>query len=179
MPLQADVLKFIVDRSPKSVIVYDASLELVYQNPSARKFLARYTLPEEVHSLKKRLFSAMALKGAAGTLPGRICFSREIGERRWVFLAEYREDDPPLLCFYFSEESVSSRFDLNALRQQHRLTRREADILRHMLDGLNNQEISEELGIGMQTVKDHLSSIYGKLGVHDRFSLLRHLQASS
>jgi DNA-binding NarL/FixJ family response regulator len=90
----------------------------------------------------------------------------------------YREDENPIVCIYFSSEAVSDQFDLNALRQQYRLTRRETAVLRHLLDGLSNQEISEELGIAVQTVKDHLSIIYGKHGVQDRFSLLRHLLVS-
>jgi ATP/maltotriose-dependent transcriptional regulator MalT len=172
---EADVLRFVVDKSPKSVIVYDAGLGVVYQNPAARKFLARHRLPEEIHPLTRRLFAAIALKKAAELFPGRICFSREIDERRWVFQMEYRQEEQPLVCLYFSDETVSGHIDINALRQQSHLSRREADVLRHVLDGLNNQEIAEELGIALQTVKDHLSSIYLKHGVHDRFSLLRQL----
>lgn len=175
MLTQAEILKFAVEKCPKSIVVFSALQELVYQNPSARKFLARHQLPEELHSLSKRLFNAMALRNAAETFPGQIRFSKEIGGKSWSFLLEYCAGEHPLLCVYFSSETVSGRFDLNALRQQYRLTRRETDVLRHVLDGLNNQEISEELGIAVQTVKDHLSTTYGKLGVQDRFSLLRHL----
>ena len=175
MLIQADVLKFVADKSPKRILVFNVRHELVYQNPSARKYLEQYQLPAELHALTERLFSAMALKKAAVTFPGQICFSKEIGARRWVFSVEYREGEYPLVCVYFSGEAVSDQFDLNALRQQYRLTRRETAVLRHVLDGLNNQEISEELGIAVQTVKDHLSTIYGKHGVQDRFSLLRHL----
>lgn len=175
MELDQDDLKFVVDRAPKAVLVFGHGGEIVYRNPPAQKFLGRYQLPAEVGSITKRLFAAIALGKAAETFPGQICFSKEISDRRWVFLVEYRDRARPLICVYFSAESVSDRFDLNALRDQYRLTRREADVLRHVLDGLNNQEISEELGIALQTVKDYLSAIYGKTGVQDRFSLLRHL----
>jgi len=69
--------------------------------------------------------------------------------------------------------------DVNAIRQQYKLTRKESDILRRVLDGLKNIEISKELEIIEQTVKDHLSNIYSKLGVENRNALYRSLLSSS
>lgn len=178
MPLQEDVLRFVAEKSPERIIVYARDHHIIYQNPSARKFLDRHQLPEEIQSLTTRLFNAMDCQRTAELIPGHICFSKEIDQRRWVFRIAYREDQNPLVCIYFSDDTVSSRFDLNVVRQQHHLTRRETDVLRHLLDGLTNQAISEELGVIEQTVKDHLSSIYGKFGVQDRFSLLRYLVSS-
>lgn len=179
MPLDADVLAFVAEGSPERVVVYDASLRPVYQNASAKRFLARFQLPEEIPNLTKRLFTAIALKKTGELFPGKICFAKEVGERRLVFRVAYREGETPLVCVYFTDETVSSHFDLNALRRQHRLTRREVDTLRHLLDGLDNTGISEELGIAGQTVKEYVSSIYDKLGVRDRFSLLRRLIGAS
>jgi DNA-binding NarL/FixJ family response regulator len=64
---------------------------------------------------------------------------------------------------------------LNVIRRQYRLTRKQTDILRRVVDGLKNVEISEELSITEQTVKDHLTNIYEKMGVADRMSLMRSL----
>ncbi|WP_260610057.1 response regulator transcription factor [Streptomyces sp. WAC06614] len=49
-----------------------------------------------------------------------------------------------------------------------RLTEREADVLRLMSGGLSNQEISERLGVGPQTVKTHVASVLAKTGSRDR-----------
>lgn len=175
MPFRDDVLPFVVETSVERVVVYDSRKNVVYQNRSAKHFLDRHELPEELPSLTDRLFKAIATRRAAEAFPGQICFSKEIGERRWVFRVAWREEPSPLVCVQFTDETVSNRFDLNALRQLHRLSRRETDVLRHLLDGLSNLEISEELGVAEQTVKDHVSSVFSKLGVHDRFALLRHL----
>ena len=55
-----------------------------------------------------------------------------------------------------------------ALPGEPRLTHRELDVLRLVADGKGNPEISEELGIGEQTVKTHVSSLLEKLGVENR-----------
>lgn len=53
-------------------------------------------------------------------------------------------------------------------RPHDALTERELEVLTCLGDGLTNQEISEELFIGIKTVKTHVSNILSKLGVQDR-----------
>jgi len=48
------------------------------------------------------------------------------------------------------------------------LTEREREILALLARGASNREISQSLFIAGGTVKNHLSNIMGKLGVHDR-----------
>jgi NarL family two-component system response regulator LiaR len=48
------------------------------------------------------------------------------------------------------------------------LTERETDVLRLLAAGKANKEIAVALGIGEKTVKTHVSSILGKLGVQSR-----------
>ena len=48
------------------------------------------------------------------------------------------------------------------------LTAREHDVLALVADGLGNREIAAALGISEHTVKFHLASIFGKLGVSTR-----------
>lgn len=48
------------------------------------------------------------------------------------------------------------------------LTARETEVLRWMAAGKSNREIADLLGTAEGTVKNHASSIFGKLGVRDR-----------
>jgi len=59
----------------------------------------------------------------------------------------------------------------NIIRNQFHLTRRETDALGRVLNGFKNGEISDDLNIAGQTVKDYLSNIYVKLGLENRLAL--------
>jgi DNA-binding NarL/FixJ family response regulator len=48
------------------------------------------------------------------------------------------------------------------------LTERELDVLNLLANGLSNQEIAESLKLSEGTVRNYLSTLFGKLGVSDR-----------
>jgi two-component system, NarL family, nitrate/nitrite response regulator NarL len=51
------------------------------------------------------------------------------------------------------------------------LTRRESDIVQAISSGLSNRDIAEKLQISHQTVKNHLTAIFDKVGVSSRLEL--------
>ena len=53
------------------------------------------------------------------------------------------------------------------------LTPRELEVLGHLADGLSNKAIAARLGISDETVKFHLSAIFGKLGASNRTDAVR------
>ncbi|MBO0704896.1 MAG: response regulator transcription factor [Candidatus Dormibacteraeota bacterium] len=48
------------------------------------------------------------------------------------------------------------------------LTRREAEVLALIAQGLSNQDISARLFVSEATVKTHINNLFGKIGVRDR-----------
>lgn len=53
------------------------------------------------------------------------------------------------------------------------LTERERDVLKSMVEGLNNREIADALVISLGTVKFHISNIFHKLGVDSRVEAVK------
>jgi len=53
-----------------------------------------------------------------------------------------------------------------------RLTRREREVIALVLEGLQNRQIAERLVISETTVSHHLTSIFAKLGLANRFDLI-------
>ena len=51
------------------------------------------------------------------------------------------------------------------------LSRRELDLLARIVYGYTNKDLASEFAIGMETVKHHLTNIYRKVGVANRFEL--------
>ena len=52
-----------------------------------------------------------------------------------------------------------------------RLTPRECDIVRAILDGCTNREMAQRFGVTEQTVKNQLTTLYDKAGVSSRLEL--------
>ncbi|HEX5837427.1 MAG TPA: response regulator transcription factor [Anaerolineales bacterium] len=53
------------------------------------------------------------------------------------------------------------------------LTEREREVLKCMVDGLNNNAIAEALFVSLGTVKFHISNIFHKLGVNSRVEAVK------
>jgi two-component system, NarL family, nitrate/nitrite response regulator NarL len=58
------------------------------------------------------------------------------------------------------------------VRPVETLTRREKNVIACLMQGFPNREISRRLAIAEQTVKNHLRSIFDKVGVSDRLELV-------
>jgi DNA-binding NarL/FixJ family response regulator len=56
-------------------------------------------------------------------------------------------------------------------REKPLVSQREKEIVQLVAQGFHNKEIGENLFISEQTVKNHLSNIFDKLGVSDRLEL--------
>ncbi len=57
-------------------------------------------------------------------------------------------------------------------QRDSRLSGREMEVVRCVAMGLRNKEVADKLGVSEATVKNHLTSVYSKLGVSDRLELI-------
>jgi two-component system nitrate/nitrite response regulator NarL len=62
--------------------------------------------------------------------------------------------------------------DYEAQQRIERLTPRELEVLEAFADGLSDKEIAGRLHVGIGTVRNHIVSIFAKLGVHSRLQAL-------
>ena len=71
-----------------------------------------------------------------------------------------------IINYVFNKKAKNSNHQLKSLSVQER------KIFTLLKDGKSNKEISDELSIGLSTVKSHASKIYSKLGVKSRKEIL-------
>jgi len=176
-----DIINFVFDALPVGVVIFNRKIDIVYNNKHASLFLCRYKIPEEIPSVGRRIFDALDRDKFQELFPGEIIVTKKFegSPSNWLFRFAIPLKSQPIIVLFIIEDKISNKLNVNEIRQQYKLTRREADIIRRVLDGLKNSEISKDLEIVEQTVKDHLSNIYQKIGVQDRFDLIRSLVSPS
>lgn len=72
------------------------------------------------------------------------------------------------------QQVLRSRKSINQ-RLVDPVSKREWEVLEHLLDGKTNQEIADDLFVSVNTVKTHLSKLYAKLGVDSRAQMLAYM----
>jgi DNA-binding CsgD family transcriptional regulator len=173
-------IHLVLNTMPSGAIVFNKNLDIVYSNNQAVYFLKHYEIPPEVTSVSTRIFHAINDNKLQEQFAGEIYITKKLdgSSSVWNFRMFICEEPKPLVAVFIIEESMSNNLNMNKVRQQFRLTRREIDILRRVVDGLPNIEIAEALEITEQTVKDHLSNVYMKTGFKNRVALLSSLLSS-
>jgi DNA-binding CsgD family transcriptional regulator len=175
------IINFIFETLPTGILILNRKIDIVYSNKQASLFLNRFEIPEEIPSVGMRIFNALDRDKFQELFPGEIIITKKFegSPSNWLFRFAIPVKSQPIIVIYIIEDKISNKLNVNEIRQQYRLTRRETDIIRRLLDGLKNVEISNEFEIMEQTVKDHLSNIYQKMGVENRFDLIRSLVSPS
>lgn len=119
----------------------------------------------------REAYARAAEAGAAGVLHKTVRIQRVVDASRQLLSGES----------LFSTAEVIELLELaGQSRERHReaqrsvekLTPREIEVLQALADGLSDKEISESLHIGVGTIRNHLVSIFGKLGVNSRLQAL-------
>ena len=170
-------IEFIINKCPVGLIIFSRKMDIIERNRKASMFLNRFKLPGEITTVSNRMFDAVERGKFSELFPGEIYVIKKLdgSASNWIFRLYIQEKTNPLVYLLIFEETVSNKLDMSGIRQRFRLTRRETDILRRVIDGSKNTEIAEELEISEQTVKDHLSNVYLKTGAENRMALMRNL----
>lgn len=71
-----------------------------------------------------------------------------------------------------NHQKIDEITDIHSVISTLALTSREKEILYLIIEGLNNQEVGQYLTISVHTVKNHVTNIFKKLNVSDRFQAM-------
>ncbi len=85
-----------------------------------------------------------------------------------LVLGEQEIESRDLERWLDSQGEARARFSLVPGEGFQTLSGREMEVLTYVTRGLSNKEIARALGISHQTVKNHVTAIFRKLGVEDR-----------
>ncbi len=91
---------------------------------------------------------------------------------RKVYAGEVWIDNPILSQALESLLTRPQAASVPAETRDMKLSGREMEVVRCVAMGLRNKEVADKLGVSEATVKNHLTSIYTKLGVGDRLELI-------
>ena len=164
---------------PGLVLLAD-DLSLAAITPAAEGWLAEVAksdwpgsleLPEAVYAVAARL---LALERGGHTSPDLMPRIRlRTASGRWLILHASRlrvAETEGRIAVIFEEARPSEIAPL--IVDAYGLTKREGEITRLVLRGLSTAEVSEELHITPNTVRDHFKAIFDKVGVRSRRELV-------
>jgi DNA-binding NarL/FixJ family response regulator len=138
--------------------------ELRAANPRAMVLVLTASINRETHA---RAVEA----GAAGVLDNT-SRNREVNEASQPLVGGESILSPEEVVELLRLADRRRERDREAERSIEQLTPREWEVLRLLAEGLSDKEIAERLYVGSGTVRNHVVSIFGKLGVHSRLQAL-------
>ena len=74
--------------------------------------------------------------------------------------------------FIHKQPGGVSLLSLDRFIREYDITPRELEVVKHLINGLSNNDICDELSIGMATVKTHLNNLFQKTGARSRTELV-------
>jgi DNA-binding CsgD family transcriptional regulator len=157
------------EAAPTGVLVLDGHLRVTTSTEAARSWIA--ALPAAP------LFSAWAILPPVvypvvtmARTTGHAHALEQTADGRWLMIEASAVADVGDVAVTFRGATPAETFVV--LCRAYALTRRERDIVRTVIVGLDTRAIAERLFISRHTVQDHLKSIFDKTGVRSRRELL-------
>ncbi|HEV2058833.1 MAG TPA: helix-turn-helix transcriptional regulator [Solirubrobacteraceae bacterium] len=165
-----------VDPGQTGVLLMDDDLQPQGFTQTAREWFAllkarekadHAPLPTHVYAVVGRLLAAEA--GDDPKRPPRVRV--RTGEARWAIIEAARLEGAANAIAVTVREAGAEDV-LSLLARAHGLTARERELVGLVLEGLDTRQLAGRMFISPYTVKDHLKSVFNKLGVHSRRELV-------
>jgi DNA-binding CsgD family transcriptional regulator len=158
-------------RLESGVILVDDDLKVRSVTSGAAEALMRLLPPTEpgppVPAAAYNVVAAL-LAHEDGIWPGEPWARVHLGSNRWASVRAERLDDR--IAVSIGPSTTAERADLFARANQ--LSRRQTEVLRLALHGMDTQAIADKLVIAHSTTEDHLKALLAKTGSASRHQLL-------
>jgi DNA-binding CsgD family transcriptional regulator len=182
---QLALLRGALDTTTSAVLMFDTNGGIVFVNPPADRLLSRQTedglavetgdkdgtplvsyLCSKVEQMASESSSGAPWTGTLTLSDGTtlVCEILQVN-------TEGRTPFAGVLALLQPVPSLS-RLCLDSFCVRHRLSPREKDVVRLLLEGLSTSAIADRLNISLHTVRDHLKRLYRKTSVRSRSELL-------
>jgi DNA-binding CsgD family transcriptional regulator len=169
------------NRSETGFLLLSGDLKPLYLNARAAEILLHPEQPKATNDVRKRLVSKIRAMVANGGPNGQMSACKEFlsGSRRYV--CQLFDVDTPgnglngskgSSMALLLERSPRAIADMATICEQYRLTPREGQTVRFLLQGLASKEIAAKMGISPNTVKVFLRLAMVKMGVTSRSGIM-------
>lgn len=160
------------DGADPAVVVVGADGSVRSATAAAREWEDRFDEFAPGHfQVVMRAMAATVRSAPSGSFQGRL----RDGSGRWVVLRASQlvgSDDPQVAV---ALESATGDELVGLVLRVYGLSAREGEVCRDVMAGYSSAEIAAHLFISTNTVQDHLKSVFAKVGVRSRGSLVARL----
>ncbi len=187
-----DFFKLIRGRSIPGILIFDLRNHLLYFNNQALDFISDFK-----KTSKPKIKVPFLIPNEIINLCDEL--KKSIGKKKWDFRKDVKSKilnnifgAPFFIRAFFIGgskiinpthimvllEKIVKTHDVNYDKTQknYKLSDREMDVLKLLIDGFSNKEISNKLFISEFTVKDHIKHILQKMGVSSRNKVITSLK---
>ena len=187
-----DVTERLLDRLPQAVVLVDPKGTVARLNERAAEIVAqgdglmihhgvlRCARPADTAALHRLIGDAAQRDGCGdGTMRCGLPIHRPVGRRPLTALVTALRDRNALtngeavIAVLVTDPEDAPALDVQMLRDWYGLTPAEARLAVLLASGLSVGEIVERLGVGANTVRTHLKSIFGKTETSRQGELIR------
>jgi DNA-binding CsgD family transcriptional regulator len=169
--------------SKVGVLLLDSQLRPVYHNAEAAQVLTYPRSAEQLPSLNSVLPAARALLAGAShpNSPAPSAMEFRSGRRRYrcrvIGLDSNGETDTGFQAkvVILLERECTQSIEITRRSDKYRLTRRERETVRLLLQGLTSKEIAHEMNVSPSTIKSFLKMVMVKVGASNRAGIVAKL----
>jgi DNA-binding CsgD family transcriptional regulator len=165
------------DPGEPGTIIVDRELNLVTATSHAWRWIARLGLekPSDAEPLPGFIYAMLARLDHAAQPDQTAQVRLQAGDGTWMLVRAAPLTGPQVNGGYAITLQTAPAADLTGvLMPAWNLTPRERDVAALIIEGRSSEDIAAALFLSPHTVRDHIKSIFGKVGVHNR----RHLTAA-